>query len=101
MSTQASCKDNSTSHVNPYRHNVSIEVMKNKNETLERGAQLRDYYVKLGYYLPTKLNGGINAISHRNDSSRSLEIALCDPGTTCVPYTFNQFTVAVDNQTKV
>ena len=94
-------KDNSSSHVTVYEHNITIEIMKNKNETVTRASQLRDVYNKQGYYIPGNLSGGINGISS-NDPTRALTITLCDPNYSCISYyTLNRFMVIVDTQTKI
>jgi hypothetical protein len=94
--------DNSSLHINPFQHNITVEVMNSKNETVDRGAQLKDLYVKQGYYI-TNLTGGLNYVSNSNDPSgtHQLMIALCDPNNGCIPYTFNRFTVIVDIETKL
>jgi hypothetical protein len=97
-------KDNSTSHVTQYEHNVTIEIMNSKNETVTRAAQLRNIYVKQGYYMPGNLSSGLITYSNTNDSTgtHQLLIGLCDPNMGCTPYTtFNNFTVIVDRQTKL
>ncbi len=97
-------EDNSSSHLSPYEHDITIEVMKDKNQTTERGAQLKEYYIKQGYSIPGDLTSGLNNISATNDSNteRQLTIGLCDPNARCIPnYTFNRFIVLVDNGTKI
>ena len=96
-------RENSSTHVHPYEHNVTIEIMKSKNETQERAAQLKELYVKEGYYI-TNLSSNMNFISHSNDptGTHQLMIGLCDPNTSCISYTtFNTFTVIVDRETKL
>jgi len=100
-------KDNNSSHITPLEHNFTIEVTKSKNETLERGAQLRDLYVKQGYDF-SNISGGCNYASNSNDPQGThvgfqVMIGLGDPssGACLVPYDFNQFTVVVDLQTRL
>ena len=94
-------RDNSSSHVTVYEHNITIEIMKGKPETITRAAQLRDVYVKQGYYIPGNLSSGTNLISG-NDPTRALTITLCDPNSSCISYyTLNRFMVIVDTQTKI
>ena len=94
-------RDNSSSHVTVYEHNITIEIMKGKTETVTRASQLRDVYNNHGYYIPGNLSGGINGISS-NDPTRALTITLCDPNYSCISYyTLNRFMVIVDTQTKI
>ena len=37
-------RENSSTHIHPYEHNVTIEIMKSKNETQTRAAQLKELY---------------------------------------------------------
>jgi hypothetical protein len=75
--------------------------MKGKPETITRAAQLRDVYVKQGYYIPGNLSRGTNLISS-NDPTRALTIALRDPNSSCISYyTLDRFMVIVDTQTKI
>ncbi len=96
-------RENSSTHVHPYEHNVTIEIMKSKNDTQERAALLKELYVKQGYYI-TNLRSNMNYVSNSNDSTgtHQLMIGLCDPNMTCIDYTtFNSFTVIVDRETKL
>jgi hypothetical protein len=95
--------ENSSTHVHPFEHNVTIEIMKSKNDTQERAAQLKELYVKQGYYI-TNLSSNMNYVSNSNDSTgtHQLMIGLCDPNMSCISYTtFNTFTVIVDRETKL
>jgi hypothetical protein len=94
-------RDNS-SHLSIYEHNITIEIMKNKSETLERGTQMRDNYVKQGYSIPN-LTSGVYFVSRSSDATAAhpLVITLDDPSQINLPYQFNRYTVAVDMETKI
>ena len=95
-------RENSSTHVHPFEHNITIEVMKSKNETTERATQLKAVYSNQGYYI-TNLSSNMNYVSKSNDptGTHQLVIGLCDPNMGCIPYTFNHFTVIVDQETKL
>jgi len=94
-------KDNS-SHLSVYEHNITIEILNNKSETLERGAQIRDIYVKQGYSIPN-LTSGVYFVSKSSDTTAThpLVITLDDPSQINLPYMFNRYTVAVDMETRI
>lgn len=95
-------KDKSSSHVNRYVHNITVELVKTKTETTARGSQLKGYYAKQGWAI-TNLRSNLNYISKQNDSTgaQQLVVGLCDPDMSCISYyTFDNFTVIVDQQTK-
>jgi hypothetical protein len=97
-------RDNSSSHVTPYEHNITIEIIKSKNETVTRAAQLREIYVKQGYYMPGNLSSGLISYSNSNDptGTHQLMIGLCDPNIGCISnFTINRFMIIVDTQTKL
>jgi len=95
-------KDNSSLNLSSYEHNITIEIMKNNSETLKRGAQLTDFYVKQGYSI-TNLTNGVYFISRSGDltAEHPLVITLEAPGQANLPYLFNRFVVAVDSKTKL
>ncbi len=101
---QGVVEDNSGSHLSPYEHDITIEVMKDKNQTTERAHQLKEYYSRQGYSIPGDLISGLNGISTIDDSNAThqLTIGLCDPNVSCISYyTFDRFVVLVDNGTKI
>ncbi len=97
-------EDTSSSQLGPYEHDITIELMKDENQTTERVNQLKEYYIKQGYSIPGDLTSGLNNISMTNDSNAThqLTIGLCDPNVSCISnYTFDRFIVVVDNGTKI
>ncbi len=93
--------DNNSTHLAPYQHNVTIELMKNKTETKQRVSQLAAFYSQQGYAFPANLTGTYV----ESDSTGAHEILMggCDPNTICLSglsTPFSQFTVVVDIQTK-
>jgi len=93
--------DNNSTHLAPYQHNVTIELMKNKTETKQRVSQLAAIYSQQGYAFPPNMTGTYV----ESDSTGAHEILMggCNPNTICLSglsTPFSQFTVVVDVQTK-
>ncbi len=93
--------DATATHLSPYQHNVTIELMKNKTETKQRVSQLAAIYSQQGYAFPANMTGTYV----ESDSTGAHEILMggCDPNTICLSglsTPFSQFTVVVDVQTR-
>ena len=93
--------DANATHLSPYQHNVTIELMKNKTETKQRVSQLAATYSQQGYAFPANMTGTYV----ESDSTGAHEILMggCDPNTICLSglsTPFSQFTVVVDVQTR-
>jgi hypothetical protein len=93
--------DANATHLSPYQHNVTIELMKNKTETKQRVSQLAAIYSQQGYAFPANMTGTYV----ESDSTGAHEILMggCNPNTICLSglsTPFSQFTVVVDVQTR-
>jgi hypothetical protein len=93
--------DNSSLHLSPYQHNVTIELMKNKTETKQRVSQLAATYSQQGYAFPANVTGTYA----QSDSTGAHEILMgrSDTNTICLSglsTLFSQFTVVLDVETR-
>ena len=96
-------RDNNSTHLTPYQHNVTIELMKNKTETKQRVSQLAAIYSKQGYEFPENTTGVFGG-SDSTNGAHEIFMGGCDPNTVCLPgfsiNPFSQFTVVVDVMTR-
>ena len=90
--------DKNATHLKPYQHNVTIELIKNKTETKQRVSQLAAIYSSWGF--PANMTG---TYLQSDSAGNQIEMGGCDPNMICLSglsMTFDQFTVILDVQTK-
>jgi hypothetical protein len=95
--------DANATHLTPYQHNVTIELMKNKTETKQRVSQLAAIYIQQGFAFPANMTG-IFGGSDSTNGAHEIFMGGCDPTTVCLSglsiNPFSQFTVVVDVMTR-
>jgi hypothetical protein len=94
-------KEENATHLVPFQHNVTIELMKNKTETRQRVSQLATIYSKQGYAFPRNMTG--TYIESDSTGDHQILMGGCDPNTICLSglsIPFDQFIVVLDVQTK-
>ena len=91
-------KDGNDTHLAPFQHNVTIELMKNKTETQQRVSQLATIYKSWGF--PANMTG---TYIQSNSAGNQMQMGGCNPNTFCLSglsKTFGNFTVVLDVMTK-
>lgn len=91
-------KEGNETHLNPYQHNVTVELMKNKTETQQRVSQLAAIYKSWGF--PANMTG-----TYQQTDSKGNQMLMggCNPNTNCLSgmyKTFGNFTVVLDFMTR-
>jgi uncharacterized protein YcfL len=93
-------KDNNETTLRPYQHNVTIELTKNKTDTIQRARQIAAIYQKQGFALPSNMTGS----SIYNKENETVWLYPCEPNNACLGisgYVFDQWTVVLDYRTKI